>query len=251
MKIPQDMMAGAVHKTNCSGLLMIDGYSGAKKVFVSFIETGFKTVASAQHIRSGSVYDYLKPSVCEVGFVGVGNHNPSSKGTHTRHYSVWKSMINRCYSKKSKIKHPTYADCTVHPDWHNFQNFAKWYDDNYPNDGKKYHLDKDLTSAGNKIYSENNCKLIPQWLNNFTVSRESCRGEFPVGVSFSKLREKFEAYCSEGGEKINLGFYYTPEAAHLAWRKYKLALALYKKPAMDAIDLRIYPNVIQIITEAR
>ena len=49
----------------------------------------------------------------------------------------------------------------------------------------------------------------------------------------------------------HLGYFDTPEAAHAAWLKRKLELALELKPKMDEIDLRIYPRVIEIINNSK
>ena len=52
------------------------------------------------------------------------------------------------------------------------------------------------------------------------------RGKYPIGVCFDKKCKLFKASCNDGdGNTINLGFYNTPEEAHIAWKKYKHELA--------------------------
>lgn len=245
IKTPQDMIAGTIHKTKDFGELKIIKYENSKAVHIEFISTGCRKMAQSDHIRKGEVKDVLSPSVFGVGFIGIGDFASKSKP-----HKTWESMVRRCYNKNIK-ENPTYKDCTVTPEWHNFQNFAKWYDDNYPNDGGKYDLDKDLLIVNNNIYSPVSCIFIPSWLNSFTINCEASRGDLPVGVNYFKRDGTFQSGCSHDGRNIYLGRFSTPEAVHLAWRKYKLALALDKKPKMDMIDSRIYPNVVQIITEAR
>lgn len=247
------MVKGFCHKTKFNGNLEIVEYVANEEVKVKFTKTGFLTESSAGNIRKGLVKDNLNPSVFDVGFVGFGTYKTRGlKSKLTKEYECWSNMMARCYSAEFAKKYPTYADCTVHPDWHNFQAFAKWYEENYPNNGGKYHLDKDLLVVGNKIYSPDMCIFTPCWLNVLTVNRISKRGCWPIGVTIDKRAGKFASRCKNGkGDNVRLGYFQTPEEAHLAWRKYKLALALDKKPAMDAIDLRIYPNVVQIIMEAR
>src|SRR5690554_2242867 len=46
-------------------------------------------------------------------------------------YRLWKSILQRCYSKKSIAKFPTYRGCKVCDEWIYFQNFAKWFYENY------------------------------------------------------------------------------------------------------------------------
>ena len=53
------------------------------------------------------------------------------------------------------------------------------------------------------------------------------------------------------GRSQHLGYFDTPEAAHLAWRNRKLELALELKPKMDEIDTRIHPRVVEIIRNAK
>jgi len=68
-------------------------------------------------------------------------------------------MINRCYSEKSHKRHPTYKECTVCDEWHNYQTFADWFDNNYIDE---YHLDKDIKVEGNRVYSPAFCGFVPQ-----------------------------------------------------------------------------------------
>ena len=156
-------------------------------------------------------------------------------------------MIKRCYSTKYQLNQPTYKGCTVHPDWHNFQSFAKWFDDNYDYKSKDQNLDKDLLESGNRVYSKDNCIIVPKWLNSFTLSKQASRGEFPVGVCMNKKTGRFASYCTKEGRKVHLGYFSTPEQAHNEWLKFKLKLAMDYKIKMDDIDKRIYPNVVNII----
>ena len=52
------------------------------------------------------------------------------KGGHCPIYRKWHDMITRCHSDKFHIKHPTYADCSVCPEWFSFSNFLDWYEKN-------------------------------------------------------------------------------------------------------------------------
>lgn len=68
-------------------------------------------------------------------------------------------MLNRCYNEKCQEKHPSYIECTVCDEWHNFQVFAKWHEENYING---FHLDKDIRIKGNKTYSPSACSFVSQ-----------------------------------------------------------------------------------------
>lgn len=248
MKIPSDMISGVVHKTRFCGDLEIVEYSGAHNVKARFKSTATTKTVSAHQIRSGKVKDHNFPTSKGVGFIGIGKYNAIE---NKKHYGLWRGVMERGLSESFKAKNPTYKGCTVHPDWHNFQNFAKWYEENHPNDGGKWELDKDILTVGNKIYSPDTCLFLPHWINSFTISCNSSRGDFPVGAYFDKDTGMFRAKCSKDGKTVNIGRFSNPEDAHLAWRKYKLKLALDKKSEMDDIDLRIYPNIVRIINEAR
>ena len=165
-------------------------------------------------------------------------------------YIAWARMLQRAYDPKYHAKYPTYVGVTVCKDWHSFSAFRAWWLANH-RDG--FSLDKDLLAPGNRKYSPDTCVYVPQWINTFTVDNEASRGEFPIGVSIHNKTGKYQSHCSNQitGKRHNLGLFNTPEAAHEAWLNYKLELADQLKLAMDAIDPRIYPNVVKIIKAAR
>ena len=124
-----------------------------------------------------------------------------------------------------------------------------WWLENY-REGR--HLDKDILAVGNKEYGPDVCVYIPSMLNNFTIDNWASRGELPIGVHLRKPTGKYQSQCNNPitGKKHSLGYFNAPEAAHEAWLKYKLELAAQLKPEMDAIDSRIYHNVLTIIKAA-
>ena len=161
-------------------------------------------------------------------------------------YRAWGNMIRRAYDPKFHAVNPTYSDVTVCKEWHSFSAFRAWWLANYRDDG---HLDKDLLVVGNREYSPWSCLYVPQWLNTFTIGSGASRGEFPIGVCLDKRSGKYQSECCNPitGKQCYLGYFATPEAAHDAWLNYKLSLADQLKPDMDAIDKRIYPNVVTIV----
>ena len=165
-------------------------------------------------------------------------------------YQAWASMLKRAYDTKFHAAHPTYSDVTVCKDWHSFSAFREWWLNNYR---EGFSLDKDLLVISNREYGPDACIYIPQWLNAFTTDRGALRGEFPIGVCLHKKTGKYHSLCRNPitGKKHSLGLFTTPEAAHEAWLNYKLELADQLKPEMDAIDKRIYPNVVTIIKAIR
>ena len=165
-------------------------------------------------------------------------------------YRAWVNMLKRAYSEQYQEKNPTYSDVTVCNDWHSFSAFRAWWLANH-RDG--FNLDKDLLVVGNREYGPDACAYVPQSLNTFTVDCGAARGELPIGVYLYKKTGKYKSQCCNPitGNNRNLGLFNTPESAHQAWLTYKLSLADQLKPEMDAIDKRIYPNVVTIIKALR
>lgn len=170
MKSSQKIIPGSVHKSNNYGLFRIKEYVNSRNVIVEFIDTGYVTTCQAGNVLNGLVKDMLKPTVYGVGFIGGSEFKAKEKGKNTKAYDTWSNMIFRCYSEKSFIDHPTYRDCTVCDEWHNFQNFAKWFYDNYI---EGCHLDKDIKIKGNRIYSPDACLFVSIKENNIEAKAKN------------------------------------------------------------------------------
>ena len=112
----------------------------------------------------------MTPTVYGVGYLGIGDYKArkESKGM-TKEYVMWTNMLSRCYGQpyRDNPSNPSrYAECTVCEEWHNFQNFAKWCNDQ-PNFGKpRYSLDKDMTEFGNTVYCPDKCHIIAPKVNS-------------------------------------------------------------------------------------
>lgn len=152
------MEVGKTYKSRMAGDFIITAISG-KYASVTFIDTGYKTKSRRDSILTGRVKDKLHPAVHGVGFIGEGEYITSVSGGNVASYRCWQRMLGRCYDP-NYIHSSAYFGCTVHDDWHNFQNFAEWYEKNYPNDGYSYHLDKDIKIEGNKEYSKDACIFV-------------------------------------------------------------------------------------------
>lgn len=160
-------------------------------------------------------------------------------------YRAWKNMIERCYSKRSTLHRPTYIGVSVCVEWLTFSKFRDWFVANHI---CGYELDKDLIGSG-FIYSPDSCIYIPGWLNRFTIDRKACRGDLPIGVYRVDRRNPFAAMCSnpKSKKRENLGYFSSPDIAHMAWKVRKLQIAQELRGEMDFIDERIYPKVVSII----
>ncbi|UJD04836.1 hypothetical protein PWKp5_00093 [Klebsiella phage PWKp5] len=159
-------------------------------------------------------------------------------------YDSWANMLYRCYDPKFHLKYPTYSDCSVCREWWSFNNFHRWFIENYV-DG--YQLDKDLLLPGNKVYSPTTCVYIPHWLNSFTTNKTTKRGKQPIGVTFSQGR--YVSHCNNPftRKQEHIGSFSTPEEAYCSWLERKLQHALDMKENIDAVDTRLFDNVLVII----
>lgn len=167
IKIPTDMAVGTIHKTKHNGLFEIIGYTKWNNVAIKFIDTGYATTTSTKSIREGLIKDRLKRSVYGVGYFGIGEY----KGLNNcKRYNTWRHMICRCYAETSVIAYPTYVNCTVCDEWHDYQVFSKWYEENYI---EGYELDKDLLIDGNKVYGPDTCVFVSHFDNSEKAKAKS------------------------------------------------------------------------------
>ncbi len=137
----------------------------------------------------------MVPSVYNKGYFGVGKYVSKVNGKHTKNYSTWRSMVQRCYSDKHGGI--TYEGCEVCEEWLNFQTYSEWFDETYPV-GCKVQLDKDVLGDG-KIYSPETCCWLPSNLNSLLTDRGNDRGDCPMGVFYDKVKGCFSAQISLEG----------------------------------------------------
>ena len=176
---------------NCGDFKVIE-YNGCMSVLVEFINTGYVTTTRTDHIINGNVKDYLQPSVCGIGYIGVGDYKAKVNGKIGKAYNTWSSMLERCYCIKCQTKHPTYKGCTVTTEWHNFQVFAAWFDVNYI---KGYRLDKDIKMKGNKVYSPEVCMFVSQAENTIEAHAKCYKFTSPSGKIIDIYN--MSAFCRE------------------------------------------------------
>ena len=225
---------------NCGYWCEIIEYRHTKDTTVRFDESGYIISVAYDNFKRGKVEDKLQPTICGVGIVG-DNKTVDDNGKALNSYKVWTSMLTRCY-EKNEDRNPTYDDCYVCDEWKYYDNFKKWYNENfYEIDNKKMCLDKDILSKGNKVYSPDTCVFVPSVINLLFVRSQKTRGEFPIGVSRSK-GDKFRASISisteDGKYKTkSLGTtFHTPEEA---FDIYKAAKEEYIKYMADKYKSKI------------
>ena len=207
---------GEKHVTNEGYTIEIIEYFGAFNCTIKFEDGTITKNKSYGDIVRGSIKNPFHKSVYNVGYLGVGIHKGYVKGKSTKIYQTWKDMLERCYDDKFQKRQPTYIDCVVAEEWHNFQNFSEWFEENYT-DG--FQLDKDILSKGNKIYSPETCVFVPSQINSLFIKCNSVRGQFPIGVS--KQGDKFIVKLRINGKSRHLGVFDTVEEAFQAYKTAK------------------------------
>jgi len=223
-KLKNDIKEGMIFNSDNFGDFLILNADSMRDVVVKFIKTGYIRSARSDSVRSGKVRDFMFPSVYGKGYTGEGIY---SKAKDRKAYYKWRGCIQRCYDPKYLDKKPSYLGCSVCNEWLNFQSFAKWFYENYPNDGEDYCLDKDFKIIGNKIYSPESCLFVSMEVNSFITDCCAARGKYKIGASLELSSGKFKAACQNPFTKKyeNLGRYNNDLSAHLAWRKRKSELS--------------------------
>ena len=249
-KLNNKYLIGNTFKTNEGYYVKIinkvkDGYYRIK--FLD--EYGFENDVKYSNLSKGNIKNPFHKSVCGIGYLG----RPRSKNQdkeNLRIYSIWIAMIKRCYSDKARILSPTYENCTVCEEWMCYDNFEKWYKENYPYsiNNITFHIDKDLTQMDNinKIYSPKTVTFIPAKINNFILIYKN--NFLDVGNSFDKENNKWVSRIKDfkTNKYLNLGRFSTPEEASQA---YKIARAENAEKAKQYLrDLNYLPEeIIQLI----
>lgn len=216
-KVKTKNRVGEVSKNTYGSVMKIIKYNSSDDMEVQF-DNGIIKKCYYYDFINGRISNPLDKTNYNIGYLGIGEYGYKDKS-----YSSWRRMLQRCYDEKFLLKFPTYIGCSVCEDWHNFQNFARWYDENYyiiPNKGME--LDKDILIKGNKIYSPETCVFVPQDINYLFVKCDRSRGDYPIGVHLHSDKDKFIAQCHNINKKaIYIGKYYTTGEAFEAYKHYK------------------------------
>lgn len=184
----------------------------------------------------------MRPLVQGVG-INEGTYPTRVNGSIIKEYSLWASMLKRCYNKIHHITEPTYISCSVSDNFKVYSYFYEWCQKQIGFNVLGYDLDKDLLHKGNKEYSENNCVFIPKELNYLLVKCNASRGLLPIGVSKNKLR--YSASCTVDCKKKHLGTFDTPELAFNVYKTFKEAhIKELAEKYKDTIDPRAYQALL-------
>lgn len=238
---------GKTFTSNNCGEFEVISYSNKRNILIKFKLTGYETNVEASQIKNGSIKDRMFPEVMGIGV--VGDSITKVNGKHTKEYALWRGVLERCYNPKKHLKLPTYTGCSVSDNFKYFPYFEKWCSNQVGFDltdenGKPFHLDKDLLIKGNKVYSEDTCVFIPQEINNLLTKPTRVVNGCPVGVHYCKKRNMYIAQISRGTVGKCLGSFDTPEEAFYV---YKQAKELYIKDVANKWRLNLDPRAYEAL----
>lgn len=214
---------GEINYNNFGSKMIISVYRNTRDIDVYFPEYDWtKESVRYENFKNGSISCPYERRTCGIGYLGEGKYKTREDGKETEYHITWKTMMIRCYSDNKHKKYTTYIKCTVCDEWHCFQNFAKWYEENYYKiENEKIDLDKDILNKGNKIYSPNSCIFVPRRINSLFVKNDIDRGEYPIGVSYRKREGVYVAQCRNDKNREFLGRFNNSIDAFNSYKEYK------------------------------
>lgn len=189
ISLPIDERNGQIGFNKDGDKMQIIVYNGYDNIIVRFMDN-WKCEVKTQYVNfiRGNVKNYNKVIYGNHGFLGQGPYTSEHKDKNGKRiihneYSIWKNMHERAGNFDGM--HPSYVDVTVCEEWWNYQNFAKWYNDHkYEIKGDFLCLDKDILNPTGRVYSPENCCLVPNTINEvFKDFVNYKRDGLPIGVT--------------------------------------------------------------------
>ena len=224
---------GETNISNEGCTMKIVEYNNALDIVIEFQdEHKYRLCTSYRHFKEGKCKNPYFASVFGHGYLGVDKEGnvpkvselKDGKWIGTWEYNKWQKMLQRCFDNKYKDRYPTYKDVTCCERWLCFANFLEDFailkNEYNWNADEKLNLDKDTLYKGNKIYSLENCILVPDYINLLFTKNNAKRGQYPIGVGYDKRCKKYQAFCNINKKLKSLGYYNTVEEA---FNTYKIA----------------------------
>lgn len=207
---------GEVNNNTFGTPMKIVRYGGCSDIDVEFLDEHhyIKKHQAYVNFKSGSIKNPYDRTLFGVGYIGVGKYKAKINGKMTDAYEKWTGIMERCYLNPDKYP-AYYGKCIVCDEWHNFQNFAKWFEENrYYVEDSRLNIDKDILFPKCNIYSPKTCLLVPQRINMLFMNKPNNR-KLPNGIK--KYKSGYLAKCN--GEE--LGIYETVEKAYKVYANKK------------------------------
>ena len=194
---------------------------------------------SYSNFKNGILKNPYDRTVYGVGYIGVGKHKVAINKVVTPVYKAWAGMLERCYSENMKHRNNSYFHiATVCKEWHNFQVFGDWYEENKYQTDERLHVEKDILVARNKIYSPDTCLLVPRAINALFTNKSNNRG-LPNGI-----RKQGKGFLAKYNSK-ELGVYETVEKAYEVYAtEKKKNIVMIANQYKDKIPTRLYEALL-------
>lgn len=225
-------------------------YVNNKDITVRFLETGSIVKCGYSPFSKGTLRSPYDKTVYGIGFLGEGKYPNILNGVNTQAYKTWHGMMRRGYDQDFKDRNPSYKEVTVCEHWHNYQNFAAWFEKNYYDiEGEKMNLDKDILTKGNKQYSPDTCIFVPAYINTLFANAETNHGKYFTCIYSTKAKEN--KFCVRTRTE-HIGNYPTLEKAFTAYKRHKELVIrdianLYK----EKIPARLYNAMLNYKIEMK
>lgn len=236
-------LIGEIRNNNFGTEMKIIAYRKHSDIDVQFMDDYGYVVHNTTYtnFRKEQIKNPYDPTTYNIGYLGVGNHMAKSEGKVVDSYNTWHDMIRRCYSEKSKSKFSAYYHiCTVSKLWHNYQNFAEWFDKNKYFVEGRLHIDKDILYSGNKMYNPETCLLVPQRINMLFVNIPNSYG-LPNGIRPTSSNRYSAMYNGK-----SLGVYDTLEDAYSIYSHEKeKVIQQIANEYKEIIPLKLYDALME------
>ena len=166
-----------------------------RRARVRFLDTGYEPIVLVRDAIRGVIKDKYRRIIYGVACVG----DTYTNGDHRKAYSLWKSMIDRCYNHHHVRN---YEHCFVCLRWLIFENFLEdlpkipHYQDWLNSTEETYSLDKDYLQPNMpvKVYSPDTCIFMPLVDNQRLAMIQS---------KHTRANKYYGVYYDRGGYKVS------------------------------------------------
>ena len=236
---------GRVFKTKNYGDVVVLEYNNHIDVTIKFLNTGNIRKTRTAEIKKGEIRDNEAFPVYKVGVMDIPKELRSGQPT-PREYSIWKGVRQRCYNDNIRHLNTSYQEVEMSENFKRYSYFKEWCNKQIGFDQDGWHLDKDILSKDNKVYSEDTCCFVPPEINSLITNNKSVRGRFPQGVTYNRNKTRYRANIQRGEKLESLGTYDTPEEAFYAYKPVKEAyVKSLAEKWKDKIDHRVYEALMK------
>ena len=127
------------------------------------------------NVKAGGGKNPYDKYLFNIGFLGDGEYVSRKNDKLEDAYEMWSGVMARCYCYPDR--YPAYfGKCIVCDEWHNYQNFAKWFEENRYEVNERLHIDKDILFPKTNIYSPEKCLLVPKTIIWFFLINKKKKG---------------------------------------------------------------------------